>query len=275
MTKILFIMFQGAGTNLYSWNEYTKSKFLNRLQTIGDVYTYQDKTNNIWYYDNTDPEHADFDDDLNFDLSYVKVKSHIKMVHKDIQHKYKNLKEYLFIPIGWSAGCLFALYFAQKYPKHCIHCILLDPAVWTPKNMKLRLKEIDQSHINNQPINNKEFKKMLIHWKKNHTDKNLMYQINDINHHERSNFFSKHLNLKLAVDTTAFVNINKPEKKNVWSKSFNNTTRLEDIKILKKYNPKKYKAFIFVNKTHYIFDQIKPAKQIIKYIKQIVQKSLG
>lgn len=31
MSKILFVMFQGAGTNLKSWNEYTKSKFLDRL----------------------------------------------------------------------------------------------------------------------------------------------------------------------------------------------------------------------------------------------------
>ena len=41
--KILFIMFQGSGTNLKAWNEYTESKFLDRLKMIGSVYTYQDK----------------------------------------------------------------------------------------------------------------------------------------------------------------------------------------------------------------------------------------
>jgi hypothetical protein len=40
--KILFIMFQG-GSNLKSWNEYTESKFLDRLKKIGKVYVYQDK----------------------------------------------------------------------------------------------------------------------------------------------------------------------------------------------------------------------------------------
>ena len=30
--KILFIMFQGGGSNLKSWNEYTESKFLDRLK---------------------------------------------------------------------------------------------------------------------------------------------------------------------------------------------------------------------------------------------------
>lgn len=66
MTKILFIMFQGAGTNLKSWNEYTNSKFLDRLKEIGKVYTYQDKVNNIWHYDVKDPEHKNFDANINF-----------------------------------------------------------------------------------------------------------------------------------------------------------------------------------------------------------------
>jgi hypothetical protein len=49
MVKILFIMFQGWATNLKHRNEYTKSKFLDRLKTLGSVYTYQNKTNNIYH----------------------------------------------------------------------------------------------------------------------------------------------------------------------------------------------------------------------------------
>ena len=33
--NIIFILFQGAGTNLKSWNEYTKSKFLDKLKLLG------------------------------------------------------------------------------------------------------------------------------------------------------------------------------------------------------------------------------------------------
>jgi pimeloyl-ACP methyl ester carboxylesterase len=51
---------------------------------------------------------------------------------------------YKIILIGWGAGCLLALYFAQIYKSKCLHVILLDSAVWTPKNMKLRLEEILQ-----------------------------------------------------------------------------------------------------------------------------------
>ena len=61
MSKILFVMFQGAGTNLKSWNEYTESKFLDRLKKIGKVYTYQDNVNNIYHYNKQDPEYVDYD----------------------------------------------------------------------------------------------------------------------------------------------------------------------------------------------------------------------
>ena len=262
-------MFQGAGTNLKSWNEYTKSKFLDRLKELGNVYTYQDKVNNIWHYDKSDLEHTYFNSDIDFNLSYVKPNTHIKMVYDNIKKKYKNINEYKFIPIGWSAGCLLALYFAQIYELECLHVILLDSAVWTPNNMKLRLKEIDSSGINDKPITNIKFKKMLENWKNNHTNIEDMYKINDICHHIRSTFISKHLNLKLSVPTTAFVNIQKPEGKE-WSKSFNNATRFAEVKILEKYNHKNYNALIFVNKNHYIFDMIQPAKEIIKQIKLII-----
>ena len=42
-------MFQGGATNLKHWNEYTKSKFLDRLKTLGSIYTYQDKTYSIFH----------------------------------------------------------------------------------------------------------------------------------------------------------------------------------------------------------------------------------
>jgi hypothetical protein len=270
MTKILFIMFQGAGTNLKSWNEYTKSKFLDKLKELGSVYTYQDKVNNIWHYDMKDKEHIDFDSDIDIDLSYVNPAKHIKMVYEDIQKKYKNSDEYKFIPIGWSAGCMFALYFAQVYLEKCIHVILLDSALWTPNNMKLRLQTINKSGINDTPNTDIKLRKMLDGWKNQHTNIDDMYLINDICHNVRSTFFSKHLKLKLPVPTLAFVNIQEPEG-DEYSKDFNNNRRMAEIKILEKHNPKNYKAIIFTNKTHYIFDKLQPAKKIIKEIKNIIQ----
>ena len=271
MSKILFIMFQGSGTNLKSWNETTQSKFLDRLKELGDVYTYQDKVNNIWHYDMKDKEHTDFDSNIDFDLSYVNPDTHIKMVYDDIQAKY-NIEDYKFIPIGWSAGCMFALYFAQVYLEQCIHVILLDSALWTPNNMKLRLQTINNSGINDTPNTDIKLRKMLDGWKHTHTNIDDMYLINDICHNVRSTFFSKHLKLKLPVPTLSFVNIQEPEG-DEFSNDFNNNRRMAEIKILKKHNPDNYTAIIFTNKTHYIFDMIEPAKEIIEQIKSIIPLS--
>ena len=73
--------------------------------------------------------------DIDFNLSYIKPNTHIKMIYNDICLKYKNIEEYKFIPIGWSMGGGMALYFCQKYKQQCIHCILLDPIYITPFNM--------------------------------------------------------------------------------------------------------------------------------------------
>ena len=261
-------MFQGSRTNLKAWNEYTKSKFLDRLKELGSVYTYQDKIHNIWHYDKSDPEYKDFDSDIDIDLSYVRPDTHIKMVYDDIKTKY-NIAEYKFIPIGWSAGCYLALYYAQVYTSQCLHVILLDSALWTPNNMKIRLKVVDDRIY---PITNAKYKKMLLDWKTNQTDVEDAYKINNLNNYIRSLFISQHLKLELPVPTLAFVNIQEPEK-DEWSNDFNNNRRMAEIKILKKHNPDNYTAIIFTNKNHYIFDKIQPAKEIIEQIKSIIPLS--
>ena len=43
------------------------------------------------------------------------------MVYDDIHTNYKNIDEYKFIPIGWSAGCFLPL----------------DSALWTPNKYLL------------------------------------------------------------------------------------------------------------------------------------------
>lgn len=51
MAKILFIMFQGAGTNIKSWNEYTKSKISKFLkyQTWSDTYKTLNDSRSVYY----------------------------------------------------------------------------------------------------------------------------------------------------------------------------------------------------------------------------------
>ena len=61
-----------SGTNQKTWNEHTKSKFLDRLKIIGSVYCYQDKTYNIWHYNKKNPTYVDYDMDIDINLSYVR-----------------------------------------------------------------------------------------------------------------------------------------------------------------------------------------------------------
>ena len=272
MSKILFIMFQGSDSNLKHWNENTKSKFLDRLKELGSVYIYQDKTYNINHYDKSNPEHADYDKDIDIDLSYVNPDTHIKMVYDNIQTKY-NIEEYKFIPMGWSAGCMLALYFAQVYSEQCIHVVLLDSTLWTPNNMKIKLKELKHLSKDLYTITNAKYKKILQGLKENHTNTEDILKIYYLNGYIKALFISQHLKLKLPVPTLAFVNMQEPEGSS-WSNEFNNNRRMAEIKILKKHNPDNYTAIIFKNKTHYIFDMIEPAKEIIEQIKSIIPLSL-
>ena len=56
--------------------------------------------------------------------------------------------------------------------------------------MKLRLQTINRSGINNKPITNIKFKKMLEKWKHTHDNMEDMYLINDVCHNIRSSFLA-------------------------------------------------------------------------------------
>jgi hypothetical protein len=267
MTKILFIMFNGAGANTNSWNKDTESKFLDKLKKIGKVYTYQDKVNNICYYNKSDSDYASYDSDINFDFKYININNHVKIVYNDIIKKYRNISNYKLIPIGWSIGGLLALYFAQKYKSKCAHIILLDPTVFTPKNIKLRLKNINSTGINKSSISNEQFKKMLKRLK-NKDIKIIgddVRELGDIIIYKRLMFISKHLKLTLPVPTTSFVNMQDADGLE-WKK-----IKTREIKTLKAYNPTKFKTVVFINKGHHVFNKIKPAKKIIKHINALAK----
>jgi hypothetical protein len=130
--------------------------------------------------------------------------------------------------------------------------------------------DIDDLKNTKYPITNAQYKNMLQELKTKGGIEDA-HKINNINHYIRSLFFSKHLKLELSVPTIAFVNIQEPEG-NILNIAFTNKLKLEEVKILTKYNPENYKAIIFTNKTHYIFNMIQPANIIIKQIKNITIK---
>jgi pimeloyl-ACP methyl ester carboxylesterase len=254
-------MFQGGGTNPKHWGEYTKSKFLTRLKKLGAVYTYQDKLYNIWHYNLDEKTHADYPADINFDIDYINPETHIKAVYADLTAKYPNAK---FIPVGWSAGGLFALLFAQKYAAKCVLTVLLDSVLISKNNMLKRLTHIKKKIHTDTKITHKLLNQMLLHWKtkRNPID---MFTIADLCQYYRSLYFFDHLNEKLSTKTVAFVNINDPELADK-SNYFNNKNKKIEMANLSKANPTTYTAIVMKNATHYVFNKVSGAKLIIKEI---------
>jgi len=219
MTKLLFIIFQCALTNLKTWNNSTKTKFLNTLKELGSVYTYPDKTHHGWHYDKSNPEYNEVESSaIDIDLSYVRPNTHIrpntpiKLVYDALKTKYKNIEDYHFIPIGWSAGCYIALYFAQVYSMQCIHVILLDSAFGSPNNMKLRFKGVDDRIY---PITNAKYKKMRQDWPTTtqpEGEEEDADNLNNLNNYIRLLFSSRDLKLELPVPPLACVTIPEPAK---------------------------------------------------------------
>jgi len=264
--KILFIMFQGGGTNLKNWNDYTESKFLNKLKKLGKIYTYQDKIYNTMHYDKTIPNYKDYDSDIDINLSYVNPDTHIKMVYQEIKDKYEDIDNYKFIPIGWSAGGYLALYFSQIYSSQCKMCILLDSALITNKNINLRLKSFeDKIDRLVYPIKNNKYIKLLNELKINKNDgwKKIITTSNYI----RTLFIKKNIKIKFIIPVISFVYISKPEK-NEFGFEFNNDTKLREINILHKKNQKMYKSYILKNSGHCVFNKKQSANYIINKIKK-------
>lgn len=126
----------------------------------------------------------------------------------------------------------------------------------------------ESKDLDNINITNAKLQKMLNNLKNNNTEENLKI-VEKIIYYIIFNFYNKHLNLKLLVKTTSFINIENPEKYK-WQKD-NNKNRLNEIKILKKLNPDNFLSIVFENKTHMVYDKIQPAKKIIKYIDNLIK----
>jgi pimeloyl-ACP methyl ester carboxylesterase len=270
--KKLFILFQGSGTNSKSWNEYTDSKFLDKLKEIGHVFVYQDKVHNIWRYDKTNPERKDFPKDLSaIDLSYINLLSHVHTVFEMVSKKFPTLEEnYEIVTIGWSAGCYLAIYFAEIY-KHLVRLtVCLDSALFTPDEMRLRLETLrtDKAGMT-YPLTDQSVKKLLRDIQRKKENDDALYHFNNSMNYQRSLDFFQFMNTKrflFSVPVLYFVNVQNPEK-DEWSKDFNNETRLNQVKFLHRLNnATMFQYFILTNKTHMIFNKKQPCQFIISKI---------
>jgi len=270
----LFILFQGSGTNVKSWNEYTESKFLDKLKAqipSAKFYTYQDKIHNIWHYHKSNIEKNDFPSDLDFGLDYVDIPTHITTyLMKDLEKKYGVgfQNRYNVYCIAWSAGAYLALFMAHNFGLGFVKRVfLMDPALFTPRNMQKRLNSMRNDKDGYlYPLHNSDYKKLLrrVIELKNDSD---IYKVNNTNNILRSTFIQNNIPLRFSVPVTSFVNFQEPER-GEWSEDFNNLTRLDEIRTLQSYNGRDmYEPFVLKNKSHFVFNKKKPASQIVNVIK--------
>jgi len=268
---ILFILFQGGGTPPSAWNE-GKSKFLNQLKKIGNVYTYQNKVYNIFYYNRKEKGWEDFESNIDFDMDYLDINKHITMIFNDIKTKY-NIDKVKLVPIAWSAGGYFAMAFSKKYKKYCKLCVLLDSVTISPKSIKYRLQESKNEikKYKNFKLTKFDDDELEILQQKiiNKNNKSDIMKLNNIVYYLWAIWVNKNLTTKLYVQTLSFYNINLLETKKNSLPDFNNSLKIHDVETLKDNN-KFYKNIYVINKTHALFMKKDVAKDIISYIQLLI-----
>ena len=287
--KILFIIF---GMNLKYVNLHS-SYIVDKLKKLGKVYIYQDKIKNVLYYQTRDCLYRDINNkkyyyyDIDFDLSYVRVNTHIKMVYNNIKKKYKNIDDYKIIPIGYGYYSFLALYFSQIYKSKCMNTILLNSEPLIEEFNIISGYDVYADEVYNdkrKPITNIQFKKKLENLKNKDGEPNgisgAVSEILDICLNIRAVFIYKNLNLTLSVPTTSFINIENS------TKDYDKIVKLNEVKILEKINPTNFKAIILktdkeikedilnltdINYGNYYIDDTYYSNQVIKYIYSLVK----
>jgi hypothetical protein len=89
---------------------------------------------------------------------------------------------------------------------------------------------------------------------------------------------NKHFKPIFNIPVISFINIENPEKpekividKN-WKVDFDNKAKYTEIYFNKKNNPINYTPYIFVNKSHFIYNKKQPANKIIAIIKEHIKE---
>lgn len=247
----LFIMFQGFGSTPSLWNE---GGFLDRLKQNGKVYTYQNKLYNLGHYSKKIIKGEDsqelYPSDINFDISYFDMETHLQQIYNDIKH----LSKYDWIPVGLSFGGLFALAFSKIYKKHCSYCVLLDPARFTTKNIKTHIK-LTKKEIGNTKITNNKLQQLLLNIKNNnYSDRDIGYLSDTGAYHWMIWILKNITSKKLPIPVYDFIDINIDNSNDV----------LQEVSILKKDNNYNYRLFVDVG--HIIYKNKKAMNIIINNI---------
>jgi esterase/lipase len=250
---VLFILFPGLGHTKNDWNfdRYgEKLKFISELKKLGDVYTYTPKMYNTFYYafDHLNTTANKFDKDIDFNLDYLNLEKHCRLIYKDIKdHKSK------IIVIGHSIGAYFAYKFAEIFKSKCLACIIIDgcPITKNAWDSFATLKKVPNSI---KKMSDKDLKDNLqiIKNKYKNNDKTIksdilkIYNLYVYHLEQQYNTIDTKFNIPTYLLTNIEVNSKNPDALK------NNIHRVTNNEELEKLNPDKVKVIYYVNKSHYI-----------------------
>jgi len=270
---VFFILFPGFADPLITWeyaDENTHIDFLDQIKQIGKTFTYVPLYHNVNHYDNNKllPSKL-YDRDINFDLAYLDLKKHCKMIYD----KVKALTNDKFVLISHSVGNLYAYYFSLLYTDECLFSIVLDGRLLGQvgidvekdrlEKYRLKYKNITDNDLHNlqqKIINNKDNRKEIDELI-DIVSMILLEQLPKIN--------------KFPIKTIYFRNLDIHEtyssKEKEQDKKTNNLLKIKEIDEYKK-NDDKFEIVWFVNKTHWPFAYKECSNVIIEKIKSLLVK---
>ena len=218
--------------------------------------------------------------DINFTLEDLNIKKYCDRVYdkvKDFKGK--------FVIIGHSIGALWAYYFSKKYHSRIIYNFIIDGSKISPKNIKLKKKNLLKNFKNHfkskkiTSIKNSDIKELLKNIK--NKDNNLDEMQQYVWKLQTLVFCSIFLNFpenvkKLKVNTIQFRNMNMESTEGFYNKNLHSKEQIQDTineeEYLSKNNLNKYKTIYFVNKGHSPHSYVDSRDIILNTIKGYIKQ---
>jgi hypothetical protein len=289
--KPVIILFNGYGSTSVRWqykyigeNKLQKIDFLDKLQKIGDVYTFNLNFFNIKYYylppnDDKHNERKLFDkykmysSDIDFNLEDLDFKNICKNVYNNVNKKYGNKRKY--IVLGHSSGADTALLFSKLYSDKILFCVTLDGMPRLLKYYETRgfdeFKKVYENINTNKKLH-KILKTIRESIKKDTNVNKEIYTIFELMAYRNYVDLKKYYDNKLYVPTIFFRSyITDPEHE--YQKNTNKYAVLEK-EDLEKNNNSMHKYYVILNANHFMWIKQNDSDTIIDEIKYMLSKTL-
>ena len=268
---VYFIMFPGFGDPSITWEFDGKNpiEFLDQIKKIGEVFVYTPIYHNLNYYKKDNNEAKYYDKNINFDLDYLNVEKHCKMIYEQV----KKITSDKFILVSHSAGNLYAYYFSKLYKDECLFSLVLDGRLMGKQGFEQAKDYIEKYNTKYKNITNDDLFELQQKIINNKDNNNLIDEMNDI---ISSILLSQLPQMdKFPIKTIYFRNLEihetyvSQEKKQ--EKEQRNLMFIKEAEGFKNSDPD-FEVVWFINKTHWPFAFKECSDAIIEKINSLLPK---